>query len=83
MFNGGIVLAATAVRATVAEALRIGKTACHGDHFTAIGGPSVNPTPHVYDVLSNANVANFETTTWQAIGRQLPYRALVRVQSGG
>src|SRR5882757_4572740 len=43
MFNGGIVLAATAVRATVAEALRAGKTACHGHHFTAIGSPSVKP----------------------------------------
>src|SRR6266851_2686678 len=43
MFNGGMVLAATAVRATVAEALRVGKTACHGHHFTAIGGPSVKP----------------------------------------
>src|SRR5882757_4230975 len=32
VFNGGMVLAATAVRATVAEALRVGKTACHGHH---------------------------------------------------
>src|ERR1700692_4065375 len=37
----GMILAATAVRATVAEALRVGKTACHGHHFTAIGAPSV------------------------------------------
>src|SRR5258708_30363208 len=43
MFNGGMVLAATAVRATVAEALRVGKTACHGHHFTAISGPAVKP----------------------------------------
>src|SRR5882757_5416927 len=42
-FNGGMVLAATAVRATVTEALRVGKTACHGHHFTAIGGPAVKP----------------------------------------
>jgi len=41
MFNGGILLAATAVRATVAEALRAGKTACHGHHFTAINGSAV------------------------------------------
>src|ERR1700722_11858886 len=34
-----MVLAAPAVRATVAEALRVGKTACHRPHFTAISGP--------------------------------------------
>jgi len=37
-FNGVTVLAAPAVRATVAEALRVGKTACHWLHFTAILG---------------------------------------------
>jgi hypothetical protein len=31
-----MVLAATAVRATVAKALRFGKTASHRPHFTAI-----------------------------------------------
>jgi hypothetical protein len=31
-----MVLAATAVRTTVAKALRIGKAACHRTHFTAI-----------------------------------------------
>ncbi len=36
-------LAASAVRATVAEALRVGKTACHGHHFTAIRGPDESP----------------------------------------
>jgi hypothetical protein len=31
-----MVLAATAVRTTVAKALRIGKAACHRTHFTSI-----------------------------------------------
>jgi hypothetical protein len=36
-FRGGVKLqAASAVRATVAKALRIGKAACHANNFTAI-----------------------------------------------
>src|SRR5882757_2746400 len=82
-FNGGMVLAATAVRATVTEALRVGKTACHGHHFTAIGGPAVKSNRLFVRRAIRHESGPLGRTIGTTIGRYLPRPAFTQIQSGG